>query len=124
MNQVMMDIWPYLIVPIAGLIGWLFREIFVLKTKVAVVEGAIDGLQTTMKSTDENIQKTIEKMQNRLDSHSKKQDDILNRISSMEKEVLGKMGDMTANMASLASDLKNLTNLIAISDAGIKISRK
>ena len=68
MNQVMIDLWPYLVVPILGAVGWLFREVFLLKTKTTVVE------------------KSITSMQNRLDSHSKKQDDILDRISSMEKE--------------------------------------
>lgn len=112
MNQVMIDIWPYLMIPIAGAIGWLFREVFVLKSKSEVQGAEIKGLESDIKD-----------MKDRLNSHSKKQDAILERIGNMEKEVLGKMGDMAVNMSSLASDLKNLTNLIAISDAGIKIKR-
>lgn len=112
MNQVMIDIWPYLIVPLIGAIGWLFREVYIMKTKVAVIEKSIDGLQDTMKG-----------MQDRLDSHSKKQDAILDRISSMEKELLGKMGDMAVNMSSLASDLRVLNNFISVSDIGIKVDR-
>ena len=69
------------------------------------------------------IYKDIENIQKRMDSHSKKQDDILQKISGMEKEVLKQMGAMTANIASLASDLKGLNNLLAISDVGIKINR-
>lgn len=106
MNQVMTDLWPYLIVPLIGAIGWLFREIFVLKTKTAVVEGAIKS------------------MQSRLDSHSKKQDAILDRIGSMEKEVLRETGSVRADISSLASDLKGLSNLILVSDPGIKINRQ
>ena len=106
MNQVMTDLWPYLIVPLIGVIGWLFREMFVLKTKTAVME------------------KSIASIQNRLDSHSKKQDDILNRISSMEKEVLKETGSVRADIASLASNVNGLSNLILASDNGIKINRQ
>lgn len=108
----MQDIWPYLIAPILGAIAWLFREVWVMKTKVAVVEKSIDGLQSNIKG-----------MQDRLDSHSKKQDAILDRISSMEKELLNKMGDMAVNMSSLASDLRGLSNFISVSDLGIKVDR-
>lgn len=106
MNQVMIDLWPYLVVPILGAVGWLFREVFLLKTKTTVVE------------------KSITSMQNRLDSHSKKQDDILDRISSMEKEVLKETGTVRADISSLASDVKGLSNLILVSDPGIKIQRQ
>ena len=113
MNQVMIDIWPYLMIPIAGAIGWLFREVFILKSKSEVLGAEIKGLESDIKD-----------MKDRLNSHSKKQDAILERIGNMEKEVLGKMGDITVSMTSLAGDLKSLTNLIAISDAGIKIKRE
>ena len=124
MNQVMTDIWPYLIAPITAAVGWLFREVYVLKTEVSVVKKSIEGLQLTMKSTDENIQKTIEKINARLDSHSKKQDDMLNRFSSMEKEVLRETGSVKAEISSLASDVKGLSNLILASDNGIRINRQ
>jgi hypothetical protein len=63
-------------------------------------------------------------MQTRLDSHSKKQDDILNRINSMEKEVLKETGSVRADISSLASDVKGLSNLILASDNGIRINRQ
>lgn len=123
MNQVMTDIWPYLVAPIMAAVGWLFREVYVLKTEVSVVKKSIELLQATIKSTDENIQKTIEKIQERLDSHSRKQDDMLNRFSSMEKEVLRETGAVKADISSLASDVKGLSNLILASDSGLKIPR-
>lgn len=124
MNQVMTDIWPYLTAPIAAAIGWLFREVYLLKTEVSVLKKSIELLQTTIKNTEDNIQKTIEKIQVRLDSHSKKQDDMLNRFSAMEKEVLKETGTVRADISSLASDVKGLSNLILISDPGIKINRQ
>jgi hypothetical protein len=41
----------------------------------------------------------------------------------MEKEVLKQMGALTKDMASLASDLRGLSNLLAVSDIGIKVNR-
>jgi outer membrane lipopolysaccharide assembly protein LptE/RlpB len=106
MTQVLSDIWPYLLTALLGAIGWQFRESYLLKTKVAVME------------------KSIASMQTRLDSHSKKQDDILNRINSMEKEVLKETGSVRADISSLASDVKGLSNLILASDNGIRINRQ
>ena len=106
MNALMTDIWPYLLTALFGAVGWQFRESYLLKTKVAVMEKAIIG------------------MQDRLNSHSKKQDAILDRISSMEKEVLKETGSVKSEISSLASDVKGLSNLILISDPGIKINRQ
>lgn len=124
MNQIMMDIWPYLVAPIAGAIGWLFREVYVLKMEISVLKQSIEGLQTTIQNDIINIERTIEKMQNRLDSHSKKQDDILNRISSMERELLKQMGDMATSLAGFAADLRALSNFISVSDIGLKINHQ
>ena len=67
MNQVMTDIWPYLLpvflMGITGLIGWVHN----LRTRVAILEN------------------TVEKQQERLDSHSKKQDEVLVKMNSMER---------------------------------------
>ena len=106
MNQVMTDIWPYLVAPVIAAIAWLFREVFLLKTQATVFEKAINS------------------MQSRLDSHSKKQDDILDKMSSMEKEVLKQMGTVRSDIAGLASDVKGFSNLILVSDQGIKIPRQ
>ena len=42
----------------------------------------------------------------------------------MEKEVLKQMGQMGASMATLSSDLKGLSNLLAVSDYGIRINHQ
>ena len=112
MNTVVTDIWPYLLTALLGVVGAYARYVHNLKERVAVLEQTI-----------EDQQKTLDNMQKRMDSHSKKQDDILDRITNMEKEVLKQMGTMATNIASLASDLKGLNNLLAISDVGIKINR-
>ncbi len=106
MNQVMIDIWPFLVPPIACAIVWLFREVFALIAQIKFFE------------------KTIIGMRNRLDSHSKKQDDTIAQMSSMEKEVLTQMGSIREDIATLASKLEGLHNLIAICNQGINNPRK
>ena len=100
MNQVMIDIWPYLLPPILLVIGWLFRQIFALKSELDVANKTIDGLKADLKSkiegleekmqnTIENLEKIIDSIQKRQDSHSKKQDDIPARLlKSLEQLIL------------------------------------
>lgn len=116
MNQVMTDIWPFLVPAILAAIGWQFRESYLLKTKVAVMEKSIEGVKEAMKTTTENIQKSIEHIQSRQDSHSKKQDAVMDLLTEFKMEMLKEVGNMSSNVSGLASDVKNLSNLISITD--------
>lgn len=124
MNQVMIDLWPLIVPVFLGAIVYQWRENHQLKIRVAVLENTVENLETTLT----NIQK-------RQDSQSKKQDDILDRIGAMEKEVLKQVAgvqtsfskqisDVSSTVASLAGDVKGLSNLILVSDKGIKIDRR
>ena len=85
------------------------------------MDKTIEALQETMKSTTENIQKAIEHLQKRQDSHSKKQDDIMDLLTDFKMEMLKEVGVMSSNVSVLATDVKNLSNLISITDVGIKV---
>ena len=117
----MTDIWPYLIPAIMAVVGWQFRESYLLKTKVAVMEKSIDGIKDSMNSTTDNIQKSIAHLQNRQDSHSKKQDAVMELLTDFKMEMLKEVGTMSSNVSGLAADVKNLSNLISITDVGIKV---
>ena len=132
MNQVMTDIWPFLVTAILAAIGWQFRESYLLKTKVAVMDKSIEGIKEAMKTTTEsikeamkttteNFQKSIEHIQGRQDSHSKKQDAVMDLLTDFKMEMLKEVGTMSSNVSGLASDVKNLSNLISITDVGIKV---
>ena len=103
MNSVMIDIWPYLfpalLAGIAGLIGWVHN----LRTRVAILE------------------KTVDHQQERLDSHSKKQDEVLVKMNSMEREVLMDVSGVNVRMQDLRGDVKALAQLISFCDKGYKI---
>ena len=106
---------------ILAVVGWQFRESYLLKTKVAVMEKSIDGIKDSMNSTTDNIQKSIEHLQNRQDSHSKKQDAVMELLTDFKMEMLKEVGTMSSNVSGLAADVKNLSNLISITDVGIKV---
>ena len=120
----MTDIWPYLFVAMLGVIGWLFRQVFILKSDLDTTKNELDSLKTNMQNSIENIEKTIENIQKRMDSHSKKQDEFLEKMGSMEREFIKQVGDVRADIATLSSDLRGFSNLILASDNGIKINRQ
>lgn len=113
MIQVMTDIWPFLVTAIIAVVGWQFREGYLLKTKVAVMEKSIDALQNTIQTVSENTQRSIEHLQKRQDSHSKKQDDIMTLLTNFKMEVLREVGEMSSNVNVLAANVKNLSSLIS-----------
>ena len=76
-----------------------------------------------MRATNDNIQKAIDHMQGRQDSHSKKQDEILVKMNSMEHEVLKEVAVLNAGMAEVRSDLRSLSNLISFLDKGYRIQQ-
>lgn len=124
MNQVMLDIWPYLFTAMLGVIGWLFRKVISLNSKLEVAESAIKSLEAKMNNTIENIEKTIENIQKRQDSHSRKQDEFLEKMNQMEKEVLKQMGTVRSDISALSQNVQNFSNLVLVSDPGIKIKRQ
>lgn len=124
MNTLAVTLTSVLLTTLLGIIIGYARYVHNLKERVSVLESKIDDLKQELDALKENIYKDIERIQDRLDSHSKKQDAILDRIGSMEKEVLKQMGQMGASMATLSSDLKGLSNLLAVSDFGIRINHQ
>ena len=117
MNQLVVDIWPYLMTALIGAIGYQFRESYLLKTKVAVLESDLENLQESVDKDIESIQKNIENIQKRQDSHSKKQDEILTLITDFKLEVVKQIGEM-------AADLRALNSTLSVYDDGAKFIKK
>ena len=96
MNSVMMDIWPYLLpallAGIAGLVGWVHN----LRTRVAILE------------------KMTENLQKRMDSHSKKQDEILDKMNSMDRELMRQMSSLSSEIQALSILLKYSDNIYSV----------
>lgn len=106
MNTILSDFWPALtiIVPIVVL---YFGYIQQLRIRVAVLE-----------ETTRNQQILIEKMQQRMDSHSKKQDEILSAISSLKVDIVKELGAVTNEQSIMAADIKSINRTLSIIDKG------
>ena len=123
MNQVMTDLWPFIVMAIGAVIGWQWKESHAIKVRVAVLEQTLEDMKQSINRTIEIQQKTMENIQKRQDSHSKKQDDVMDLLTDFKMEMLREVGAMSANVSGLASDVKNLSNLISITDAGLKVDK-
>lgn len=128
MNQLMKDLWPFLITALFAAVGWLWKKVIGMSERLVVIETNMDTCKTNMnddlqslkeKITNERdqIHKMIDKMQQRQDSHSKKQDEILTLITDFKLEVVRQIGEMS-------SDLKALTNSIEFYDDCVQLKKK
>ena len=124
MEQVMLYLMPYLVSAMIGAIGWQFRESYLLKTKVAVLEtdmknhkqsvdkdiestkNSIENLQESVEKDIDGINKSIDSIQKRQDSHSKKQDEILTLITDFKLEVVKQISEMASDLKALNSTLE------------------
>jgi hypothetical protein len=106
MNNLVVELWPYILpVLIAGIVA-LVGLVYNLRTRVAILE------------------KTVEQQQKRIDSHSIKQDGLLDKMNSMEKNFIENIGNTRKDIQGLSSDVKNLSQLILVSDKGVRINRQ
>lgn len=109
----MTDLWPFLMPVFLGGIVTCIGYIYSLKTRVAVLDKTLENLTTTVKE-----------MQVRLDSHSRKNDEVVNLITSFKLEVIQKIGDIATDMSKLSSDVENINRSFLVFDSGIKTKKK
>jgi uncharacterized membrane-anchored protein YhcB (DUF1043 family) len=110
MNTLLNEIWPYLLTAAVPTIGLYIGYIHQLRMKMAVVE-----------KTLETLQRNQDNMQKRMDSHSKKQDEILDAISAMKLELVKQLAQtekhisaITAEQAVIANEVKNINHSLSI----------
>jgi hypothetical protein len=104
------DLWPVLsiVVPIVVL---YFGYIQQLRIRVAVLE-----------ETVKNQQIVIDNQQKRMDSHSKKQDDILDLVTDLKVEMVKQISQMTSELGTISADVKNINRMFAVDDNGFSFS--
>jgi hypothetical protein len=104
------DLWPLLsiVVPIVVL---YFGYIQQLRIRVAVLE-----------ETVKNQQIVIDNQQKRMDSHSKKQDDILDLVTDLKVEMVKQISQMTSELGTISADVKNINRMFAVDDNGFSFS--
>ena len=141
-----MDAWLDIIkiaVPIiAGVLGWLWKKLLNMNDRIIVLESNMNTCKTNMSedfrklresinadlaslkekvnSERDQIHKLIEKIQQRQDSHSKKQDDIVNLFTEFKVDMIKMIGDMTSELSVIGNEVKNINRSFEVFDDGIK----
>jgi len=103
MEKILSDIWPSLLGALVTAIGLYAGYIRKLVVDVAVLQKTVESQQ--------NI---IDNLARRLDSHSKKQDEIYDTLNNMKVELVKQIGQMSASISALTSDVKNMSSLLAV----------
>ena len=131
MDNLTLDIFKIAVPIIAGIVGWLWKKILSLSDRLIVMETNMstcktnmgedmDSLKEKVNSERDQIHKLIEKIQQRQDSHSKKQDDIVNLFTEFKVEMIKMIGDMTSELSVIGNEVKNINRSFEVFDDGIK----
>lgn len=118
---------------IAGIVlyvGFINR----MRTQISVLEEKIKNLESKCeKATQEmahitNANSTLEEkvkhLESRQDSHSKKNDEVINLITEFKIEMAEKIGDMSIKMGKISADVEIINNTIAVFDSGVVSKNK
>ena len=128
MEKVIIDLVPYLITALFGAVGWLWKKVINMSERIVVMETNMNTCKTNMDedmqslkekiiNERDQIHKIIDKIQQRQDSHSKKQDEIVNLIQDFKLEVIKQISE-------LSSDMKALNSTLEVFDNAVKFNKK
>lgn len=135
MEHLIKDIWPYLVTALFGAIGWLWKVVLSMRERLAVLDNTmasckgdinedIQTLKEKITTERDQIYKLIEQLQQRQDSHSKKQDEILKLITDLEVKMVKQFGDIAKELSAISSDVKNINRVFQVYDEKISIKKK
>lgn len=108
----MSEIWPHLLTAMIAAVGTYVGAIHKLKVEVEV-----------LKKTQEDERKDIDNIQKRLDSHSKKNDEIIKLINDLKVEVIQQIAKLATEMSKISSDVENINRVFTINDNGIMFKK-
>ena len=135
MEKVVVDLIPFLIPAMIAGIGWLWKKFLSMSERLAILENDVNTckkdidedlgmLKEKINSERDQIHKTIEKIQQRQDSHSRKQDDTQKMITELDVKMVTKFGDIAKELSSIASDVRNINRVFQIYDDKILLREK
>ena len=113
---------------IAGIVlyvGFINR----MRTQISVLEEKIKNLEEKcekatqemnhMTHTNSTLEEKVKHLESRQDSHSKKNDEVINLITEFKIEMAEKIGDMSIKMGKISADVEIINNTIAVFDSGV-----
>ena len=124
------EIIAALIAAIAMYIGFINKmrsDISVLKDKVKRLEDECKEVSAKMGEqahVNTVLEEKVKRMEARQDSHSKKNDEIINLITEFKLEMAEKIGHVSIQMGKIQSDVEVINNTIAVFDAGVVSKKK
>lgn len=143
MEKVLVDLWPFIVTATFGVIGWLWKKLLNMSDRIILLESNMNTCKTNMSedfkslregsnadlaslkekvnSERDQIHKMIEKIQQRQDNHSKKQDDLVNLFTEFKVEMIKLIGDMTSELSVIGNEVKNINRSFEVFDNGIKL---
>lgn len=143
MEKVLVDLWPFIVTATFGVIGWLWKKLLNMSDRIILLESNMNTCKTNMgedfkslreksnadlaslkekvNSERDQIHKMIEKIQQRQDNHSKKQDDLVNLFTEFKVEMIKLIGDMTSELSVIGNEVKNINRSFEVFDNGIKL---
>lgn len=130
LDKLVSELLPYIIPAIITGIIWLWKKVINMSETVALMGQTMQSCKIDMQedfkemkekvnSERDAIQKTIEKIQQRQDNHSKKQDDIVNLFTEFKVEMIKLIGDMTSELSVIGNEVKNINRSFGVFDDGI-----
>ena len=135
MEKLVVDLIPFLIPAMIAGLGWLWKKFLSMSERIAILENNVnackkdmdedlDSLKEKINTERDNIHKTIDKIQQRQDSHSRKQDDTQKMITELDVKMVTKFGDIAKELSSIASDVRNINRVFQVYDEKIMLRKE
>ena len=87
MGTLASDLWPFVVTALISVFGTYFGAVHSLRTRVAVLE------------------EKVMRLQERVESHSKKTDDILKTINGFKDEISKQLGQIAVDIVKINTTL-------------------
>ena len=133
MNQVATDLYPILLPTILSAISIYIGFINKMRSQIAVLEKQVSDLEseckkamammTEMTQIIGILEEKVKRQDQRQDSHSKKNDEVIKLINDFKLDITRQIGDVNKNIIKIQGEVEVINKTIAIFDGGV-VSKK
>jgi len=134
MEQMMGEFLKVLIATLVSGVVLYIGIINKLRSQISVHDNRLKQLEDNCKDATRKFEETsrlmtvldekAKRLEQRQDSHSKKNDEIVKLITELRVEMAKQLGNMSTSMSKIASDVENINSTIAIFDEGIRSKKR
>ena len=110
-----------------GIVNKLRSQISVHDNRLKQLEENCKAAQMKFEESAKQVtvlEEKAKRLEQRQDSHSKKNDEIVSLITELRVEMAKQLGNMNTSMGKIASDVENINSTIAIFDSGVVSKKK